>query len=139
MIVIIEKYRGVAHGICNLKYNLPKKLPIVFNNGSNYEFNFIIKELAEDSKNYLLAYKILRDTTFKVPVEEKVTRIGKNGEQITENISYIFKFIDRAKYLSSSLSDLVNNCYEGIQRIQCKYKHDDKKKSNLCGINSHYK
>ena len=54
IIVIIEKYRGVAHSICNLKYNLPKKLPIVFNNGSNYEFNFIIKELAEDSKNNLL-------------------------------------------------------------------------------------
>ena len=28
--------RGAAHSICNLKYSLPKKIPIVFHSGSNY-------------------------------------------------------------------------------------------------------
>ena len=28
-------YRGAAHSTCNLKYSLPKKIPIVFRNGSN--------------------------------------------------------------------------------------------------------
>ena len=137
---IIEKYRGVAQSICNLKYNLPKKVPIVFNNGSNYEYNFIIKESAEDFKKQFncLEENTEKYATFKVPIEEKVTRIGKNGEQITENISYIFQFIDNAKYLSSSLSDLVNNCSEGIQRIKCKYENDDKN-CETCGINSNYK
>ena len=44
------KYRGAVHSICNLKYNIPNKIPIVFHNGSNYDYNFIIRELAEEFK-----------------------------------------------------------------------------------------
>ena len=28
------KYRGAAHNICNLRYKIPKEIPIVFHNGS---------------------------------------------------------------------------------------------------------
>ena len=31
------EYIGTAHGICHLKYSVPRKIPIVFHNGSNYE------------------------------------------------------------------------------------------------------
>ena len=41
------EYRGARHSICNLKYIIPKMIPIVFHNGSNYHYHFIIKELAE--------------------------------------------------------------------------------------------
>ena len=41
------EFKGVAHSICNLKYSVPKKIPIVFHNESNYDYHFIIKELAE--------------------------------------------------------------------------------------------
>ena len=42
-------YRGgSAHSICNLKYSAPKKIPMGFYNGSNYDDYFIIKELAEE-------------------------------------------------------------------------------------------
>ena len=39
------KYRGSAHSICNLKFNVPNEVPVVFHNGSNYDYHFIIKEL----------------------------------------------------------------------------------------------
>ena len=39
------KYRGAAHNICNLRYKIPKKIPIVFHNGSTHDYHFIIKEL----------------------------------------------------------------------------------------------
>ena len=42
------EYRVVAHSICKFKYSVPKKIPIVFHNGSNYDYHFIIKELAEE-------------------------------------------------------------------------------------------
>ena len=42
------EYRGAAHSIYNLKYNVRKKIPIVFYNGSNHDYLFIIKELAEE-------------------------------------------------------------------------------------------
>ena len=41
-----DKYRGAAHSICNLKFNAPNETPVVFHNGSNYDYHFIIKELA---------------------------------------------------------------------------------------------
>ena len=45
------KYRGAAHSICNLKYSVPKTIPTVFHNGSNYDY--IIKE-RKNLKNNLL-------------------------------------------------------------------------------------
>ena len=38
-----EEYRGTVYSICNLKYSVPKKIPIVFHNRSNYDYHFIIK------------------------------------------------------------------------------------------------
>ena len=43
------EYRGAAHSICNLKYSVPKNIPIVFLNRSNYDYHFII-ELSEEFK-----------------------------------------------------------------------------------------
>ena len=42
------RYRGAAHNICNLRYKAPKEIPVVFHNGSTYEYHFIIKELAKE-------------------------------------------------------------------------------------------
>ena len=42
--------RGAVHTICNLKYIVPEKIPIISNNGSNYDYHFMIKELAEQFK-----------------------------------------------------------------------------------------
>ena len=36
------KYRGAAHSICNLRYKIPKEIPVVFHNGSTYYYHFII-------------------------------------------------------------------------------------------------
>ena len=41
------QYKDAAHSIGNLKYSIPKEIPIVFHNGSNYDYHFIVKELAE--------------------------------------------------------------------------------------------
>ena len=49
-----EKYRGAVHSICNLKNNVSQKIPIVFYNGSNYDYYFIIKILEEELKNISL-------------------------------------------------------------------------------------
>ena len=42
------KYRGASHDICNLRYKITKEIPVVFHNGSTYDYHFIIKELAEE-------------------------------------------------------------------------------------------
>ena len=40
------EYRGAARSICNLKYSVPKRVPIVFHNGSNYDYHFITSSLS---------------------------------------------------------------------------------------------
>ena len=39
--------------------------------------------------------------------------------------------------MASSLSNLVNNLSEGVHRIKCKFRHDDKK-CETCGIKYKY-
>ena len=122
------EYRGATHSICNLKYSVPAKILIVFHNGSNYDYYFIIKELAEE---YEKQFTCLGENTgkyifFTIRIEKEVTKIDKNGEEFTKNISYILQFMDSARFMARSLSNLVSNLSEGIHRIECKYEHDDK-------------
>ena len=92
----------------HIAHSVPKKISIVFNNGSNYDYHFIMKELAEEFKKQFtyLGKNTEKYITFTV-LTEKVTRIDKNGEEITKNISHILQFIDSARFMASSLSNLV--------------------------------
>ena len=101
---------------------MSKKIPIVFHNGSNYDYHFIIKELAEEFKKQFtcLGENTEKYIIFTVPIEKEVTRVDKNGEEVTKNTSYILQFIDSARFMTSSLSNLVNNLSEGIHTIKCK-------------------
>ena len=118
---------------------MPKKNPIVFHNGSNYDYHFIIKELAQEFQKQFtcLGENTAKYITFTVPIEKEVTRIDKNGEEIAKNISYILHFIDRARFMASSLSNLDNNLSEGLHRVKCKFEHDDEK-CETCGIKYKY-
>ena len=49
-------------------------------------------------------------------------------EKIYKKHIYILQFIDSARFMRSSLSNLVNNFSEGIHRIKCKFGHNDKKR-----------
>ena len=37
------KFRGAAHSICNLRYKVPREIPVKIHNGSKYDYHFIIK------------------------------------------------------------------------------------------------
>ena len=55
-----------------------------------------------------------------VPIEKEVIRVNKNEEKTTKGISYILQFVDSVRCNARSLSNLVNNLSEEIQRIKCK-------------------
>ena len=103
------KYRGAAHNICNLRYKVPKEIPVVFHNGSTYDYHFIIKELVKQFEcNFdCLGENTEKHITFSVPLKKK---IGNKNLEIT----YKIKFIDSFRFMSSSLSKLVDNLSEGI-------------------------
>ena len=112
------KYRGAAHNICNLRYKVPKEIPIVFHNGSIYDYHFIINELVKEFEGNFecLGENTEKYITFSVPIKKKIENKGLE-------ITYKIKFIDSYRFMSSSLSKLVDNLSEGIhnnKRVDCK-------------------
>ena len=109
------KYRGAAHNICNLRYKVPKEIPVVFHNGSTYDYHFIIKELIKefDGNFDCLGENTEKYITFSVPLKKKI----ENKASI--EINYKIKFIDSCRFMSSLLSKLVDNLSEGIHNNKC--------------------
>ena len=83
------KYRGAAHNICNLRYKIPKEIPVLFHNGSTYNYHFIIKELVKefDGNFECLGETTEKYITFSVPIKKKI-------ENKDIEITYKIKFID---------------------------------------------
>ena len=73
------EYRGAAHSISNLKYSFPKKIPIAFSDACNYDYHFIIKEIAEKFKKQFTCLGENTETyiTFIVPIEKKIQELIK--------------------------------------------------------------
>ena len=66
------KFRGAAHDICNLRYKIPKEIPVVFPNGFTYYYHFIINELAEEFKREFkyLGENAEKYITLTVPIKK---------------------------------------------------------------------
>ena len=68
-----SKYRAAAHNTCNLRYKIPKNIPVIFHNGSTYDYHFIIRELVKEFEGN---FECLRENTekyitFSVPTKKK--------------------------------------------------------------------
>ena len=75
------KFRGAAHSICNLNYKVPEKIPVKIQNTSTYDYQFLIKELAEEFRE---EFECLQENTekyiiFSVPTKKE----HDNGKTIT--------------------------------------------------------
>ena len=101
-----EKYRGAAHNNCNLSYKIPKEIPVVFHNGSTYDYHFIIKQLAREFKGNFecIGENTEKYITFSVPIKKE----HDNGKPSI----YTLKFIDSCRLMQFSLSNLVDNLSE---------------------------
>ena len=100
------KFRGAAHNICNLRYKIPKEIPVVFHNGSTYDYHFIIKQLAEEFKGKFACLGENTENTLLFQYQS----IKKNDND--ETIMYKSKFIDSFRFMQTSLSSLVDNLSE---------------------------
>ena len=63
-------YRGAAHSLCNLQYNIPYYIPVVFHNLAGYDAHMFIKELAKCGSRMGVIAKNTEDyISFSVSVE----------------------------------------------------------------------
>ena len=83
-------YRGAAHNMCNLKYRITWKVPVVFHNLRGYDSHLIMQEIGK----------------FKM----EVNVIPNNMEKyISFSLGKHLVFIDSIQFMASSLEDLVGN------------------------------
>ena len=68
------KFRGAAHSICNSRYKVSQKIPVVFHNGSTYDYHFIIKQLAEEfrGQSNFWGENTEKYITFSVPIYKEM-------------------------------------------------------------------
>ena len=92
-----------------MRYKIPKEIPVVFHNRSTYDSHFIIKELVKEFEGNFecLGENTEKYITFSVLIKKKI-------ENKDLEITYKLKFIDSYRFMSSSLSKLVDNLSEGI-------------------------
>ena len=97
-----------------MRYKVPKEIPVVFHKGSTYDYHFIIKELVKEfDRNFeCLGENTEKYITFSVLINKKI-------ENKDLEIRYKIKFIDSYRFMSSSLSKLVDNLSEGIHNNKC--------------------
>ena len=100
------KYRGAAHSDCNLRYKIPREIPIIFHNGSRYDYHFVIKKLAKEFKGKFdcLGENIEKYITLSAPIKKYLN----NDKAITDKL----KVIDSDRFTDRSLASLVDNLSE---------------------------
>ena len=99
---------------------MDNEILVFFQNGSNYNYHFIIKELANKFEEQLecLGENTENYKTFSLPIE-KVTKMYKYCNESVVPVSYKIKFINSARFLATLLSNLVDNLTERIHKIKC--------------------
>ena len=73
-----------------MKYGISKEFAVIFHNGSNYDYHFIIKKLAEELEGRFscLGENTEKYATFPVLIDKEVKRTGINADAIRTTISY---------------------------------------------------
>ena len=87
---LFSHYRGASHLICNLNYQITKKIPVIMHNLKNFDSNIILRVL--DRKYF-----------------KKVYVLPKSTEKYLSFTLDNLKFIDSYQFLPTSLSNLVEN------------------------------
>ena len=109
------KCRGAAHNICNLRYKVPKEIPVVFHNGSTCNYHFIIKELVKEFEGNFdcLGENTEKYITFSVPLKKKIE--NKNLEITYKfNKELIKRFASTYEFCNNDLNKFVLLLRKGV-------------------------
>lgn len=103
------QYRGPAHSICNLNYQVSRVIPVVMHNLCGYDLHLLIKKLAS-TKSLDGAIKIIPHNTEKyitfIKTMHGVGWWNKNRKYVNE---IKFKFIDSLRFMNASLDSLAKS------------------------------
>ena len=90
---VTGKFRGAAHGSCNINLQLTKKVPVIFHNLRGYDSHLIFDELNK----------------FDTKIDVIPNRLEK---YMAFFLNKILVFIDSMQFINSSVEKLVKNLSE---------------------------
>ena len=94
------EYRGAACQSCNTKEGKTSKLiPVFFQNGSNYDFHFIIEELMKYEDDYNKVQLLSKNSENYISID-----YGSNYKKI--------RFLDSYRFMVKGLSDVAKSMVE---------------------------
>ena len=111
------KYRRTAHSFCNLRYKTQNKIPLVFHNGSAYDYHSIIKNLAKVLEVNLKAQEKIQRNILLLQYQSKknlimVKQLHKNykdcrKKQLKPINGLIKKFQNIYKFCNSNINKFI--------------------------------
>ena len=119
------KYRRTAHRFCNLRYKTPNKIPLVFHNGSTYDYHSIIKNLAKVLEVNLKDYEKIQRNILLFQYQSKknlimVKQLHKHykdcrKKQLKPINGLIKKFQNTYKFRNSDIDKFIFLLRKGIR------------------------
>ena len=118
---VTGKFRGSAHNLCNLNFQLTDKILVIFHNLKGYDSHFIMQEIGE----------IIENNTFEDKNGEtrkhKVNVIPDNMEKyMAFMLGNNLAFIDSLQFKNQSLANLAKNLPEEAFKYTKQVFKDDK-------------
>ena len=106
IMTIIQENIGAAHSNCNLRYKIPREIPVIFHNGSTYDYHFIIKKLVEEFKGNFdcLGENTEKYITLSAPIKKDLDD--------DKTITYKIKLIGSYRFMDRPLASLIDNLSE---------------------------
>ena len=107
------KFKGPVHRICNLKYKVPKEIPIIIHNAT-YDIHFIINQLAIEFKGELncIGDSMENYIIFSVPIKKELNS--------SKTVIYKLKFTDSFRFMSTSFSELLDKTSGIFKSEECR-------------------
>ena len=99
---LTAKFRGAAHSQCNLQYELPKFVPVIFHNLSGYNSHLFIKQLGKSQGSI----------NFMPNDEDKFISSSKTisaGDEDSYKNRIEKRYLNSFKFISSSIDSLSKN------------------------------
>ena len=118
----VGKTRSITEFIYNLRYLVPRQIPVIMENESNYGFHFLIQHLTdkfEDSMLKCLSRHIAKwkkslssiRQKWKHKAKKQIKNQKKKLKKVSNIIKYILKVIKKLQIMQASLSDVTNNLW----------------------------
>ncbi|XP_022794378.1 uncharacterized protein LOC111333124 [Stylophora pistillata] len=102
------RFRGAAHNSCNLRFQRPKLVPVVFHNLANYDAHLFVKNLGV-SEGEINCIPNNEEKYISFSKDVVVDKFFDEEEEKDVVVKRELRFIDSFKFMASSLDRLVGN------------------------------